>query len=509
MKKLYKTTYLIWTPVILMLIFMASCNEERIAGVESEIGTLNGKVVEKGTNIPLANAKIITNPTSNTVFTDSTGDYTIEEIDAGDYTVIASKDDYIEQSQPATIESDETTQVVFELEPEEMINFPPDAPELINPGDNELLSSIEVIFRWSGSDPEDDELTYTLELRNDENNDVLVFNDIQTDSLVYSELMMGVKYFWQVAANDGVNEVSTLSPVGSFRVDDPPVENRFLFTRTINGNNVIFSADEAGNEFQLTPSDVNSYRPRRSVTANRIAFFRNDGADLNIYSMDRDGTNVRQVTLTVNPQGFNLNEINFAWPLNSDRIYYPQLDKLYSIRENGQGLELVYQTPDGSLISEVDVSENADIIVLKTNNLDGYNVRVFAIDFDGNVLHTILENVPGAVSGLSLSVTNNSVVYGYDVSGFEDANYRRLNTRIFAYDLAEDTTIDVSGDKPGGTNDFDCVYSPNEAEIIFTNTSNDGLSQRDIFSLSFEIVDDELVVNRTQLFSNAFMPDWE
>lgn len=507
MNKLHKATYLIWTPVILMLVFMASCNEERIGGIE--IGNLEGKVVERGTNIPLANAKIVTNPVSNTVFTDSSGDFSIQQIESGDYTVIVTKEDYIDQSQPARVERDQTAQVVFELEPEVDINLPPNAPELINPSDNELLSSIEVTFRWSGSDPENDELTYTLELRNDENNDVLVFNDIQADTLAYSGLVIGVKYFWQVAANDGVNPESTLSPVGSFKVDDPPVNNRFLFTRKINGNNVIFSADQNGNEFQLTPSDVNSYRPRRSVTANRIAFFRNDGADLNIYSMDPDGTNVRQVTLTVNPQGFNLNEINFAWPLNSDRIYYPQLDKLYSIRENGQGLQLVYQTPDGSLISEVDVSENDQIIVLKTNNLDGYNVRIYTIDFEGNELNTILEDVPGAASGLSLSVTNNAVVYGYDVSGFEDANYRRLDTRMFEYNIVEETTADISGGKPGGSNDLDCVYSPNEAEIIFTNTSNDGLSQKNVYRLSFEIVDGEVTTIRTLLFADAFMPDWE
>ena len=189
MKKLHKATYLIWTPVILMLVFMASCNEERIGGIE--IGNLEGKVVEQGTNIPLANAKIVTNPVSKTVFTDSSGDFTINEIEAGDYTVIVTKEDYIEQSQPANVERDQTAQVVFELEPEEMINLPPDAPELISPGDNELISSVEVTFRWSGSDPEDDELTYSLELRNDENNDVLVFNDIEADTLVYSELMKG------------------------------------------------------------------------------------------------------------------------------------------------------------------------------------------------------------------------------------------------------------------------------------------------------------------------------
>jgi len=220
--------------------------------------------------------------------------------------------------------------------------------------------------------------------------------------------------------------------------------------------------------------------------------------------MNRDGTDVTQVTSAIKPQGFNLNEINISWPPGSDKIYFPQLDKLYRINSNGQGITLVYQTPDGSLISEVDVSETDDIIALKTNDLDGYNVSVYIIDFAGNVLDNIFSGMPGAVSGLNLSVTNNFLVYSYDISGFENVNYRRLDSRIFVYDIVNDTTTDVSDNKPAGTNDLEPIFSPNEAFVIFTNTSNDGISERFINRLQIGEAN-----TREVLYENSFMPDWE
>lgn len=484
--------------VLLVLLF--ACNEDRID--EGQFGIIKGTVVAMGSNAPLANVRISTNPVTSTVFTDSLGKYIIENVPIGEYAVEARIDGYIADFEPTVVEADVAVVVVFELEPSTANNRPPLAPELIAPAENEVLESIEAAFQWNATDPENDPLTYSLELRSDQNDDVLLFENITDTAFAYSPLILGAKYFWQVSVTDNIND-PVLSPVGTFEVISAPVDNRFLFVRNIDGNNVIFSADEDGSEFQLTSQNLNSYRPRRNVAANKIAFLQSNGAEVDIYTMNRDGTDKTRVTGAIKPNGFNLNEINISWPPQSDKIYFPQLDKLYRINSNGQGIALVYQTPDGSLISEVDVSETDDIIALKTNDLDGYNVSVYIIDFAGNVLDNILSGMPGAVSGLNLSVTNNFLVYSYDVSGFENVNYRRLDSRVFVYDIANDTTQDVSDNKPGGTNDLEPIFSPNEAFVIFTNTSNDGISERFINRL--EVGEG----NREVLYNNAFMPDWE
>ena len=126
-------------------------------------------------------------------------------------------------------------------------------------------------------------------------------------------------------------------------------------------------------------------------------------------------------------------------------------------------------------------------------------------DFSGNILDTILTGVSGAASGLNLSVTNQKVLYSYDVSEFEGSNYRRLDSRIFMYDYNTNTATDISSNKPNGTNDLEPIFSPNEALVIFTNTSNDGISQKDVYNLVIDSTDE----SRTLLYENAFMPDWE
>ncbi|WP_313111264.1 carboxypeptidase regulatory-like domain-containing protein [Aequorivita sediminis] len=485
----------------LLFVVLVSCNEDRID--ENAYGKIIGKAVIEGTNEPLQNVRISTSPVTSTVFTDNAGYFILENVPAGEYSVLARLDGYLARYEPATVIANKTVNVIFDMEVSTANNRPPSAPELLMPAENEVIDGVEALFQWSSIDPEGDPITFELELRNDQNDVVVMFDDLNDTIYLYPELILGAQYFWQVTAADEYNP-PVLSPVGTFKVKPAPIENRFLFVRNINGNNVIFSADEEGNEFQLTSENTNSYRPRRNVAANRIAYLQTTGAQADIYTMNRDGTDKVKVTSNVKPNGFNLNEINISWPPTSDRIYFPVLDKLYRIRSSGQDLELVYQTTDGSLISEIAVSENSDLIVLKTNNLSGYDISIFTIDFSGTVLDTLITGLPGGAGGLDISVTNSKIVYSYDVDGFEPLDYRRLNSRIFLYDIVTDTTTDISGEKPNGTNDLEPIFSPNEAFVIFTNTSNDGISQKDVYQL--EIGDSE---SRTLLFENAFMPDWE
>jgi Tol biopolymer transport system component len=490
--------YIALITTVFLLLF--SCNENKID--ENEFGTLNGKVVASGTNEPLENVRISTNPVSSTVFTSASGNFTIENIAVGEYSVEARKEGFLTDFEPVTINGNLSSNIVFELEVSTFNNRPPSAPELLTPADNEVIQGIEAIFTWDSTDPEGDPIEYTLELRNVDTSEILLFENLEDTTLTYSELTLGTQYVWQVTATDNIND-PVISGVSAFEVENAPVDNRILFVRKINDNNVIFSANDEGEEFQLTSSEVNSYRPRRNISVNKIAYLQSDGANADIFIMNRDGTEKQKVTSTIKPNGFDLNEINFDWPDDFVNIYFPRLDKLYRIQFNGGGIGEVYQTPDGSLISEVAVSDNSDMIVLKTNNLDGYDVKIYTITFAGNQTSTVLENVDGAVSGLDISVDNQRILYSYDVSGFEDPSYRRLDSRMFIYDTVAMTTTDISGDKPNGTNDLEPLFSPNEAFVMFTNTSNDGLSQKDVLTLE---IGEEM--SRTVRQENAFMPDW-
>ncbi len=487
----------------LFLVVLVGCNEDRIN--ENDLGVITGKVVVAGTNAPLENVRISTSPATSTVFTDIDGKFIIENIPGGEYSVGARIDGYLARFEPATVINSEAVNVIVEMEISTINNKPPSTPVLISPTENQVLESVEAIFVWSSIDPEKDPLTFELELRNDQNEEALKFDDLSDTIFRYSELNLGTQYYWQVSSKDEYN-TAVLSPIGTFSVQGAPVDNRFLFVRNINGNNVIFSADEAGNEFQLTSENTNSYRPRRNVAANRISYLQTTGAQSDIYTMKRDGTDKVKVTSNLSPNGFNLNEINIFWPENSDKIYFPNMNRLFSIRSNGQDLTPVYTTTDGSLISEMAVSENSDLIVLKTNDLNGWNVSYITITKSGIFLDTLITGLVGGASGLDLSVTNSKIVYSYDFSGAHLPDYRKLDSRIYTYDIGSgEDPVEISGNqRPAGTNDLEPIFSPNEAFVIFTNTSNDGTSIRNVNQLEIGTAD-----SRALLFENAFMPDYE
>ena len=99
------------------------------------------------------------------------------------------------------------------------------------------------------------------------------------------------------------------------------------------------------------------------------------------------------------------------------------------------------------------------------------------------------------------------LLYWHDISGFENANYRKLNANVYVYEFTNAELANVSNKKPVGFNDFDPRFSPNDAEVIFMNTSNDGISQKNIFKV--ELSEVNTVNSRNLLFSNSEMPDWE
>lgn len=484
----------------LFLLLCFNCSEDKITITGK--GGISGKAVTVGNNEPLDNVKISTSPSTSIVFTDANGNFSIPNIETQSYSIQAEKQGFLTVFESVTVTEENNSTVIFELDVETANNDAPDAPTLISPADNTVNTEIAVTLTWSGSDPENDTLTYTLKLLNDQNSDVLEFTDITEETYMVSGLQYGTKYFWQVSASDGINE-PILSEVYNFKTVQYP-DNRIFFTRKINGNNVIFSSDEAGNEFQLTSSSSNSWRPRKANTIDKIAFLRSNGGETHIYTMDLDGTNVFQVTNTVSVTGFNLEEIDFSWKSNDTQILYPSFDKLYQITTTGASLSQIHQTANGNFVTEVDWNENTSKIAVKTNNNDGYNVEIYTINTLGVIQETILTGTPGAAGGLDFSFDGNTLLYTRDISENENSEYRQLNTNMFIYNLTSTVNTNVSINKPGGTNDLDARFSPNEAKLIFVNTSNDGVSQKNMQILDIGIID-----SRTTIVEDAKMPDWK
>lgn len=505
MKKYIKIFFLLLKTLVLCFFFL-QCSEDYVEG--SEKGVIKGIVVKHKTNEPLANVKISTAPTTSTIFTASDGSFEIKDVPIGDYSVKAELQGYIMEVQGANIvEFGQNVSLVFEMKDDNALNSPPSVPVLLTPADNATDLGLSVNVTWNCTDSDDDEITYKLILKNNKNSDVLEFKDIKEQSFTFENLSFGTSYFWQVVASDGINE-EVFSSTNKFTTSAIP-PNRIHFVRLFGDNHVIYSTDEAGDSFKFTQESVNSLRPRKNNSAGLVSFMRMVEGNMHLFTAKLDGSNVFKVT-QIPIAGFNNNEIDYAWSANGSEFIYPNYNKLYRINKDGSGTQLIYTTEDNSYITECAWSNDGSKIVLKTNNIDGYNVKIFVIDLMGNTIKTILENVTGAAGGLDISVDGSKILYARDISGFESSNYRQLRTHLFIYNLNTDTVEDISdlSEIPNGFIDVDPRFSPNEAEVIFTQTSNDGISRKDIYKISLS-ADDQGNFKRTLLFENAWMPDWE
>ena len=501
MKRIFNIT------LIFVLSLFLGCTEETVDLVG--LGTITGRIVESNSFNPIENAKIILSPSNNTVFSDVDGYFIMNDIEAGDYSLSAIKEGYLTSFEPATVTTGLEVNVIFEMEDETALNRPPSTPVLLTPIDGIENQELSVELIWSSKDPELDEITYRLEIKNDYNNDILKVESLVDTTYVVSDLKYGVKYFWQIAATDDINP-EVLSGVNSFKTKTHP-ENRFLYVqKSSNNNNIIYSASYnydtfvKENEVELTASDQNSWRPRRNQASNLVAFLRTVNNEAHLFTMYQDGSNVSQVTSSIAVSSNNLNEVDYSWSSNGDRLMYPHYDKLYIINKDGSGLQQIYKTIDGSYITECDWSSDGNIIALKTNDITGYNVSIFTIDMAGNMLTAVLSGVNGAAGGLNLSIDNKLLLYTYDISEFESFSNRQLDNRIFIYDFETNLSTDISIDKAAGTIDIDPRFSPNEAEVIFVNTSNDDVSIKYIYRVNIDETSD-----RNELFIDAIMPDWE
>jgi Tol biopolymer transport system component len=493
---------------VLVVAFFTNCSETTVDFIQ--YGTIKGRVVKSKSFEPIENAKVTINPTNNAVFTDVDGYFIMPDVEVGDYSVGASKEGYLANFQPATAIADKEVNVIFEMDDDNSLNRPPSTPELITPTDGSENQELSVELIWSSKDPDNDPIIYQLEIKNDYDNNILKVGSLTDTTYVVSDLKYGAKYFWQITATDSIN-ADVLSPVNTFKTKVDP-QNRYFYTRkNANGNNIIYSVnfDEVAgvpnNEVQLTTEAKNSWRPRKNQAANIVAFLSTYNNETHLFTMNPNGSNVQQVTSAVPVTSNNLNEVDYAWSSNGDRLIYPHYDKLYMINKDGSGLQEIYQTADGSYITECDWSNDGSIIALKTNDITGYNVAVYTIDMNGTVLTTILSGVPGAAGGLNISIDNKLLVYTYDISGYENVDGRQLNTHIFVYDFATAIATDISDTSIiAGTNDLDPRFSPNEAKIIFVNTSNDGISTKSVYTM-----DTSTGNNRNKLFDDVAMPDWE
>lgn len=495
------------------MLFFTTCSEDQIDGVQ--VGSINGKVVSEGANIPLENVKISTNPSSSTTFSDADGNFVLSNVEVQTYSVQAELSGYVTSFESATVIEDAAATVAFELITSNANNSPPNTPNLVTPEDLSTEVSLDVEFTWEGSDPDtNDVLSYVLELRNGNTDEIELYETAQDTFYIANNLELSTTYYWQVKANDGIND-EVISPVSQFKTIIVP-DNPLLFVKEENGNSVIYSGKESFDDgsgtlidvdlLKLTSESNNSFRPRANASLNKIAYLRTVGGNTHLFKMDSDGSNKTQVTSSIPIAGFRADHLDFCWAQNGSKLYYPSFNKLYQINTDGSGVSQIYQTTDGSFVSEVqETLFDSDLLVIKTNTSNGYNARIFTYRISTGIEEiVVVENLPGALGGVDITANGSQILYTRDVSGSENIDYRQFQSRVFIFDMASLVSTQLPTEVLLGENDLDVKYSPDEGSIIFTRVFNNPSAIPRVVKFQFGTVTEESIQ-----FSAASMPDWD
>lgn len=485
--------------LLVLQILLVSCKEDTIA--PEMFGSISGVVLDADDNSPIIGASITTSPPTNVIITDASGKFEYSNIAAGDYTISITKNDYAKNAVSVQVRDGETTSPTIMLNKSVSNNIPPNEPSTPSPNDNAVNQPVSLSLSWFASDPnKTDTLLFDVYLY-ESNNPVItqIASDIADTTILLESLKYNTTYFWQVKAKDG--KASTNSSTWSFTTVNFP-NNPYLYASNISGNYEIYSSNGTGSSaIRLTNNSYRDWYPRLSPNGSKIAFVSDKQINPQIYTMNSDGSNILKVT-SLPIAGYHNNGIGFSWSPDGGQMIYANYDKLYKVDQFGSNLTQIATAPVNRNFRETDWSGVNNRIVALTIGENIYDSEIYLMDNNGSNMTLFFSNLPGSMESPSFSVDGKSIMFTRDVSGYESLDGRQLNSHIFIMSIIGTDTIDISANKPAGTNDLQPRFSPDGAHIIFINSSNVLDAPADIWIMDIN------GNNRTKVIDDAIMPEW-
>lgn len=492
--------------LVLFLLLLSSCKDNTVTPIT--YGNIHGVVLEPDSKTPIQGALITTNPGTQSIITDASGEFTLNNVPIGDYTVSASKTKFEKNSVSISVTTGNSAQVTIVLN--YSTSTQPGMAVKPSPQNKSANQPVSLKLSWQPSSTSRfDTLKYDVYLYNSNSTTPVQIASSMTDTTYnVSNLKYGTTYFWQVITR-GTDTVSTYGNIWSFSTRPFP-DNPYVFARMVNGNYQIFSSDTTiANTVQLTSGNNRDWWPRFNPKHNIIAFTSDASVEPQIYTMNMDGSNLYQVT-TIGVTGYGNYGTGFCWSPYGASLLFSHNDKLYRINSNGSNLTLIATAPAGRNFRGCSYSPDGSKIVVLTVGSNIYDSEIYLMNSDGSNMSLLVDNLSGATASPSFSVDGQKILFTHDVSGYQDNTGRELDSRIFEIDLATKDTTDLSAFKPKGTNDINPRYSPNGAYIIFENGSNTLNSTKNIWVMNSNISNvNAKGNNRQEIIVNGVMPDWK
>ena len=491
----------VWLFAILLL---TGCEESPL---ETTIyGKITGKVVSEFNGEPLKEASVSTNPASETILTDSLGNFSIENIEVGEYTILAEKDGYKKNTVPMTVEYYRTIQVQFSLQLENIDNL---AVNLIgNPIPEEGTDTIPLTTQLAWTAPEiykGKELMFDVYLQEFNSPDKqMVATSLTDTSYVVEGLKYNMTYFWSIRVKTDDYIIGETEP-WTFKTMSYPGTSMF-FTRIVDDNYEIFAHDTlTGEDFRVTFNPNKDWCPRKNPSGDKIAFVSNRTSENQIFTMNVDGSDVEQVT-TTSIAGYNNNGFGFSWSPDGGYLIYPHYNKLYKVRQDGSDLDVLATAPEGKHFKSADWSRYGGKIVALLSGEDINDTEIYLMDDDGTNLQLLIPKRPGRIESPSISSNGKLVLFTHDADSIDTSDGRMLNSHIYEINLSTNVIADLSDDKPLGTNDIQPRYFSKGDLVVFTNEDSNNSNTRRLLWLDREEGDDQ--PSRTDIVSNGEMPEW-
>lgn len=489
--------------LLLFILFgTVACNEDTVEPQGG--GAIRGTVLDATTNAPISTASITTNPATSAVITDQEGNFSITDVNTGDYTVTVQKIGYKTKSVSVAVKNFKNSTISIVLEESTGGGLAPGKAANPSPESGTTAQPVNLVLKWKAPKANSsDTLTYDVYLYESGNTEKkLIAAGIADTSTVAKGLKYSTTYFWQVVVKDQSGRTAN-GEVWSFTTLAIP-NARYLFARITDGEYNIYRSDGTeANVFQLTHGASREWWPLLNPKRDIIAYSSNASVEPQIYTMNLDGTDQKKIT-SVPVAGYHNQGIGFVWAPDGGQLIYPHYEKLYRIERDGSGLVVLATAPANRHFRMLDWTDRGNKILAQTIGTNINHSEIYIMDSNGANMTLLVEDMPGRVESPVFSIDGRSILYTRDASGFENTEGRQLDARIYRKSIDGSSLVDLSFSKPAGTNDLYPRYSPTGDKIIFVNTPNDGLGPFDIY-----VMDAADGKNRTKLFSNATMPDWK